>query len=499
MTIVGQENLNLSIEELESWIRAGDFSSVVRSISTINRNTIPRIELVRYANIANRVNQGRIAHRLLQPIVRSDKQAKQSIVAPTEDEKIEFAEALRIMGFIGEAKKILSEIDSKRQPLADLRIAFCLMTQWKYAEAIPHLRNYLNNTDAKLYSHTIAGVNLAAALVIEREDEEALILLERLKVDTKKAGHQLLYGNCLELMAQLYIHQNRFQLADQILEEAEASSLKAQTRYSLYLRKWKAISASLQIQSVHQELESCRKLALEEMDWETLRECDLYIGFLTKNQNLLNQVYFGTPYPSYRKRILKLAGNVFLKSESYVWNQTGTEPIHEVFDVLHGKLDSAISGLETGRLMHRLLLLLTSDLYRPLSIGSAFSELFPNEQFSQAGSTNRISQIVKRLRSWFHEQGDLFSIEENSGTYHLKIQPGIGLRVPREQPQLSSHSVTWMNLVSQLPANPFSKADVIQLLGCSAASANRLLRWSISTDRCKAIGAGPQRKYRLIG
>jgi len=495
---VAREKPLQSIPELEVWIRSGDFAAVTKAVCGLNRNKIPRAELARYANIANRVNQGKVAHRLLQPVIHSEKKSE----PPADDaEKIEYAEALRIMGLIEEAKEVLGEINAKAFPLVHLRIAFCLMTQWRYAEAVPHLKSYIARVDSGEYAHKIARVNLAAALIIEKVDDEALALLEKLKIETKEVAHRLLYGNCLELMAQLFVRQRKWDSAEAVLQEADLSLPETRTRYSLYMMKWKAVSKSLQTNSVHPDLLKCRETAIQERDWETWRECDLYIGFLSKDQDLLNRVYFGTPYASYRKRIFDLAGRDFLKSETYLWSPSNSEPVTVLFDLLEGTFTGIepAPALEAGRLMHRLLILLAMDFYRPLSITNAFSGLFPDEHYSQQGSKNRVSQIVKRLRAWAQKHGDFFSIGENDGNYILKIRPGTGFLVHANRLPPSAHSVAWQKLTNALPvAGTFSKSDLIRILGCSPSSANRILRWSLSAGQCETVGAGPQRKYRLI-
>jgi tetratricopeptide (TPR) repeat protein len=481
--------------ELENLVRAGDFTAVAKALRGLNARLISREHLVHYANIANRVDQPRFAHRILTGIVRADKDMN---IVPTEIEKIEYAEALRSMGLNSEAKKILSEVDTELYPVAHLRMAFCSISQWKYHEAIPSLRKYLELVNTQEYSHLVARVNLAAALVSERLDDEAIVLLEQLKKDTQSGSHRLLLGNCLELMSQIYILQGHHAIANRLLDEASAIIGDSQSRFSLYLLKWKAISTSLQMKSVHPDLVKCREVAGKNLDWETVRDCDLYIAVLGKDKNLLSHVYFGTPYSSYRKRILGPAGRDLDLSDNYVWRSSqGKSAKAEIFNLLEGRFEKSGEAMETGRLMHRMLILLCSDFYRPLSVSRAFSELFPEENFFQTGSANRVAQIVKRLRAWFAKTSEHFEITEQDGYYRLKLHAGVGVRVPREIPTLSLQSVAWKKLRRHLPAEPFSKHDVIQQLGYSKASAERLLRWAVATGEAVVIGGGPSRRYKL--
>jgi tetratricopeptide (TPR) repeat protein len=484
-----------SLADLEALVPAGKLNLAVKALQRLNLSQIPRKDLSRYANIANRVGQFRIAYRILSRVVRQQTEGAETA---NSSEWLEYAEALRRMGLIAEAQRILEKLDATGLPVVHLRRAYCLVNQWRYGEAIPHLQTYLSAVDPKEYAHLVASVNLAAALAYERKDQEALDLLDRLISETKSTERHLLFINCLELKAQVSIHQGQLDRADRALEEAVSVNSDPRTRYSLFLRKWQAISKSLRLGAVHPDLLECRRSAMEEEDWETLRECDLYTGFVSSDLNLLGKVYFGTPFPAYRQRILDIAGAKFTPGRSFLWSPSGDKSTNMIFDVLHGKMDgSDTMELEKGQLKHRMMALLAADFYRPLSIGTAFSELFPDEQFSQVGSTNRVCHVIRRLRQWMAEGGHPFAIEENQGSYRLTAAPGIALRVSAEAEQGSSEEMKWEEARRLLPSGSFSRGDVIRTLGCSVSTAKRRLRWAIDSGKVEVLGDGPRRRYRL--
>jgi hypothetical protein len=204
-------------------------------------------------------------------------------------------------------------------------------------------------------------------------------------------------------------------------------------------------------------------------------------------------------HAAYRKRTVDFAGLEFNPPDDFIWKPLNEKAETDVFDLVRGRTEGATTGIETGHLMHRFLILLCSDFYRPLSICAAFSELFPDENFAQTGSANRVVQIARRLREWFKTNGNRFWIEEREGYYHLKAQAGIGIRVPREMPSLSRECVTWKRMLCDVQPGLFSKHDVVRSLECSTASAERLPRWAIHSGEAEAIGGGPQRRYRLAG
>lgn len=474
-----------TIEQLEHLVRSGDLGRVARILRETNSKSIPRADLGRYAQLANRVGQAQFTLRLLHPIVRSDSPA---VVKPTDQEKLEYAAALRLKGVFREAVELLEEIDSSRMPIVHLRIASCLMSQWKYAEAIPFLRAHIASVDPKEYSHVIARVNLAASLVCEEQDEEALELLTVLVIDTKAAGHNLLCGNSLELMAQILIRKNQFERAEKTLHEA-AGLFSGNARYELYLRKWHSVSRSLKSGRVDQSLHKCRAEASQQMEWETVRDCDLYIGTLNGDHSLLNHLYVGTPFAPYRKRILSLTRGDYHPAGKIYWTQSpGAIPLR-FFDVLDGE------GLDRGRLMHRTLLHLTSDFYRPATLYSAFAELFPDESCIQQGRLERVHQSICRLRDWFNERDLPIRIDHHKGHYRLGFAPDMGLLVHAEKIDLTNPNVKWLQLNAQLKRPRFNKRDVMSALDCSSATAKRLITWALECGKIKPIGNSTQRKY----
>ncbi len=480
--------------QLEEWIRAGDFSKVAKVLLGLNSKKVARGDLVRFANIANRADHSRLAFRLLNPVIRSEQEA---ISPPSDLEKIEYAEALRRMGLVNEASEIFAGIDADKFPLVHLRMAFCLFKKWQYAEAIPRLRALIAVSDPNDYLATIAKVNLAAALVHERHDSEALALLQALRKSTLAAQQFLLLGNCLELSAQVLIARREWSAAETVLREAEMIFSKDHNKYSLFVHKWQAIARSLKEGVVHPGLLACRLQAGQNEDWETERDCDLYIGAINRDLPLLQKVYFGTPHANFRRRIFDLAGHKLEIPANYLWQLGESSKPAQIFDLLSASSDDATAQLEPGRLMHQFIALLCSDFYRPVTIGAAFSALFPFEHFAQQGSANRISQLVLRLRHWCEEQSTGFSIAGKGGKYRLQGEPGAIIRIPSEMPTPTPQSILWRKVQGHFSKGSFSRNDVERVSQCSPAGAKRLLRWAVQSGYAQAIGSGSQVRYLI--
>lgn len=485
-----------SLEQLETLTRAGSFAPVVKHLTEINTKKIPRVEIARYANLANRVDFARFTMRVLNPIVRGE----EGLLVPANDaEKSEYADALRRMGLVGEAVQIFSEVDSVKHPVVLLRTALCLFNQWKYDEAIPHLEKYRKAVENDAYARRIATLNLAAAYVAERLDERALRLLKPLRNETKAANNQLLYMNTLELMTQVFVRLNAWNAVDDAMAEAAHVATDASTRYARYVRKWKSIADSLKSGVVSQDLYACRAEAETNRDWETIRECDLYISHIARDRKLLEQLYFGTPYPSYRKRILDLVGPDLPQQRDHLWypGKAPSSP-RATIRLSLGAIENGESALETGQVPHRLLILLCRDFYRPLTQGAAFSNLYAGEHFMQQGSTNRVCQSVRRLRAWLEEVAPGLEVEVVDGSYRLRGDGSVGIRVPREPLPLDVRPLEWHAVKLAVDKNLFSKRDVMRVQNCSDSAAKRLLNWALENGRAQTVEWGAKTKYKIV-
>ena len=163
------------------------------------------------------------------------------------------------------------------------------------------------------------------------------------------------------------------------------------------------------------ELIRFRVDAVGKEHWETVRECDSFRAIVCKDKALLLKVYFGTPYQSYRQRLLKDFGESVVIPESFVWQiGEGSKLGKREYDVFR-----AVPELKPGQLKYRLLRTLASDFYRPFRVTHLFSEVYPTDCFRLHGSASRIHEGVKVLRLWLKGHRLPLLISERRGQYQL--------------------------------------------------------------------------------
>lgn len=482
------------LTESEELIRLGLFEDVEKRLLSLKK--IARREAADLANIARRINRNDLAIKFLNPIVRS--QDKLSPPA-TPIEKLEYADALRQLGATEESWNLLSDISSEKLPQVLLHQAFCLFTQWRYEEAIPLLQNYVLNPSLDDYPRCLGQINLAAAYIAENQLVLATPLVESLLAETKRLNFMLLYGNSLELRAQIFVSEKKYNQALILLDESRAL-LESSGKATLYVEKWQSIANSLKKNEITPSLLNVIEKARLMRHWETVRECELYIAFFEKNIDRFQFIYFGTPYKSFRERIVKMATESFKIPTSYLWVSNSKKPA-VIFDIQAGQLigtESEDSQLPVGQVLHRFFILMAQDFFRPRMTLSLFCHLFPDEVVSASTSINRVHQIVKRARAWLKKTNAPLEIEELNGNYRLLIKKDLGVRIVANPPELSDKQIQWKLFVSNLTDTAFTINEMMRILQASASTARRLLKWGQEKKLIERSGQGPKTIYTIL-
>jgi hypothetical protein len=392
---------------------------------------------------------------------------------------------------------ILRQIEEKA-PRSRFYLALLFLKQWDYAQAVRELEFYLSEIPED-YHKLVVQVNLAAAYIITGQKHEAREFLASLYPELKSRGHSLLYGNCLEIESHIHFLDGEYESALDLLEKAEKLLADAKNMGWLYARKWTLINRMFHSDSrdprpFERELAEVKGLASEMGSWETLREVDLYRGLFEKNEGLVNHVYFGSPHPTYKAHVSKLASGMNIAS-TYAWTSPGEgEPR------LHDLNSAIVDRPAESFLVKKLLLTLVSDFYAGFRIGHLFSTLFEGEYFDPQSSPDRVFQLIHRLRGWMKDENWRCKIESERGQYRLRFSPGHGLILRRdlnEDPVRERAGVFELFLRGSFAGQPFTANEVGQRLACSTRSANRRLRELLDEGRVERLGSGKFTRFKL--
>ncbi|MEK6625719.1 MAG: hypothetical protein AABY86_12160, partial [Bdellovibrionota bacterium] len=234
---------------------------------------------------------------------------------------------------------------------------------------------------------------------------------------------------------------------------------------------------------------------------ENVRSCDYYEATCFKNEKLLIQLYFGTTYPTFRKRILKVLGGVEKLPTQYQWSFFRPTLANSPIVNLHnGQSNLGPSWLKEGQIPQRLLLALSQDFYKPMRVSELHELLYPKEYYHPTSSPDRIHQALRRLRHWFQKNHISLEIKEDSGFYSLTSSHGCTICLTRDTP---AHALSYKmqqhlrQLQDHFKTRLIVAAEGAQILGVSHRSTIRILNQMCVHGPLERIGKGPRTCYRI--
>src|SRR5262249_7052089 len=117
---------------------------------------------------------------------------------------------------------------------------------------------------------------------------------------------------------------------------------------------------------------------------------------------------------SFRRNLLFSWGRKINIPDEYTWRVLGSASPARTLDLITGRLGARPSRLKLGQIVHRLLVCLSSDTYRPFRLASLHHQLYTNEYFNPSSSPPRVHRAIQRFRGWARE-GRLPLMVENAG------------------------------------------------------------------------------------
>ncbi len=479
---------------IDMLIKAGKAAAAVKSLKKIRAQKLSASDRETYASLARRLSLPELSIRLLHPFVRPP---VASLQRASLGEKAEYAAALIYVGAFAEALEILEGVPCQKYPSQLLFRAFAYIGQWNYAEAIPLLQDYSERTDLSHYQRMVGKTNLCEALIYERHPLASETIEETIK-EAREHSYTIILGRLQTILIDLMLATGNLGEAERLVKESEKAFQNADTRDAFFVRKWRALI------SLHREggskaaiaqLDAVRKEATERwLHWETVRDCDYYQAMHTRDYQLALSLFCGTPFDSFRKRLLS-SFKTLTDSVAVEW-RIGNGSQYKTLELLSGESPLRRRLLDSGKLNYLLLSFLTRDFYRPARISAIAAALYPGEFYNPQSSPKRVRTAIQRLREWFRAHKLPLTIEEVSGDYRLQSKKAVGLLVPLERETDKSKHPELELLREVLSAKPFfSRKDVVDALSTSVRTANRLLKEGEETGVLRRQGKGRSTVY----
>ncbi len=471
-------------------MRTGRISQAANRLRAVIVNDIPRPLARTFANLFRRAQLETFSLRLLTPIVRTN-----NLHQPATPEEIaEHAAALQEIGAVQEAVDLLQPLDPAQAPDSLLFLSFCHFQRWEYAQAVPLLRRYIESATDD-YSRMVGMMNLAAAYAVEHDFFPSLNLSQKILEHAQAEGRLNLKTKVHELRAQIYIAQNKYSEAREELRFARQpfAGKIAKPNDLFFVRKWEAVLDSFESQTTH-AIAAFRLEAEERKDWESLREADYLSLKIQFDNEKFQHLMFGTPFASYRERVLKGLGQKW-EQDHFVFGPQAAPS----FVLLTAEFEN-LQAEAPSKMVHQVLATLLRDFYKPWSIGALFCELFPGEYFDIFSSPNRVHQLLWRLRKWTETNSLPAQLHENSGNYSLKMSAAFSFKVPREGMRVDENVLQLRQLQSKFKDKPsFTPREAQACLNISASSFKRLAQWGLKAQKLRREGASRATIYKLVG
>lgn len=484
----GTDDIGKLKEQFEIALRAGQVYNVAKALNELNIKSVPRHWRLPLANICRRAGLVSLGLRLLEPVLRVNGAFHRGV---TPGEMAEYAVLLQRSGVVGEALRILSRLDVKSAPEALLYKAYCYFNVWDYHASIAPLEAYMQ-TGISGYTLAVGQVNLAGAYLTVGDSARAKDLIDQLTAACKANGYTRLLANCHEMKAQWHFHENRLSEAKVCLNDALDILKKAQTLDQLFASKWYAAIAARESGSTL-PLRVFREEASRRDDPESVREADLLALQIEFGREAFDHLYFGTPFEAYRARARMLLGHS-PRSAVYLLGEEGMPE----FDLVSGEI-AGHGTIPPGSKIHQLFDVLFRDFYRPYSVGSLFSELFPGEHFDIEHAPDRIHQLLRRARIFLKAANVPLVIRSEAGKFRAVIDGRLSVRIPLERELPSQNQILIRKLNSLFSEKIFTANEARQALDLSAAGFKRLASWAVEAGEIEKLGAGTATKYILAG
>ncbi len=479
--------LSEHIQSIERNIRMGNGQAAREELLPLLPKAVPDGFLAKLANFCWRLDlpdRGlRILRRSVYPPQRAPEPPDPVVLA-------EYAQCLIKLGAVYEAEELLAQIPENATPLKFAYRASAAMSRWDYERAYPYMVKYSACLSPSSYPAYVARINLAATAICIGKYQSATILLRELLNDASSKRFYRLYGTALNLAAQACIARKKWKEVDVYLDAATRTLKNIGPIDVLYIRKWQAIKTL----AVRGKLEPLRQVRIEATAinlWETVRQCDEYEALLSQNRALLLHLYYGTPYPHWRERLLKEFGSDIEIPMEYPWAFGGARA-----GAL--RIDALIRRQMTGsdQIPLRLLRVLVLDFYRPQRIPEIFAKLYPGEKFNLSVKA-RVYEALTRLRAWLRTEGIPLIIDGKDGWFRLSSMVPCFVVVPRPDSILDQLTIRFETLLAVFGDKTFTLQEAAHILQVSSRTTNRILISGIERGLAKRDGHRRAARYRI--
>lgn len=412
----------------------------------------------------------------------------------TDFELLQYGAALVAIGANNEGLKILKLVSNEVEPEKNLNISIALFYKWKYREALPYLEEYIRDPRLTEYQMLIGNVNLASCYIGTKNFQKAYDLAQEVLQLSEVQGLRLLSGFALEIISESLIWMGKHKECEASIILAEEALAQSGSTGFIWLQKWSAVNQLFQgdIHGGLEKLAQVRKTSFEKNEWETVRECDLFLSKFGQEPELFHKVYFGSPLEEYKMR----AYQIYSESKKSVY-------IPQYFDwqpnpvVSKTKAQSILFDWQKmSKSLYQLFILLCEDFYKPVRIAQVHESLFPDQIFHPIHSVRKTYDLIRRLKNEIKPYG--LEIIPNGSGYFLRNNSNCSIRKKINQEYFGQNEEIFKEIMQIKRNASFCTDDLVVHLGLSRTTAHRFLKWALESKKISRQGSGKRTVYLPI-
>ncbi len=495
------------LEAIRDHIRAGAFSKAKALIRRALGARLTRVERLRLAYYCNEVLLPHLAINLLHRYIRPQRTRSDASV----EETAEYGLALVRFGSHQEAIDLLASLDLSALPRAANVLALAYLRQWNYEPVIAVMKKTLRHPRLPEFDRLLVKEHLASALLHGREDfATSERLLRQIIAETSATHFRKARIDAMYMLMQNQLLQSQWLPALALLDQMDAlMDESGDELIPLIHQKWRTVIALQRRENVKAQLRKLDELKIHFGNlgnWREQRSCDYYTALALKDRELAIRVYFGTPFPGCRTKLLRGLGMTARDLPAHydltIPSRATSREAPLLIEVRNGGSPHSRRQLKAGQLLQRLLQILVSDFYAPPDSVQLFAKLYPDEYFNPASSTFRVSQAIKRLRAWLKANHLPLAIEVRQGVFWLASDRHVVLRITRDLLEPASRETLRIanfqaRVARQFGVRKFSAQELQDFLEVSRSLAVAWLREGCQNRTLVRWGAGPSTSYSV--
>lgn len=492
------------LKNIDEHIRKAEFTEARKKIRTLKTSRFSAAEITQYSKLAVRLSEADLAYAVLKDyFVDVNTQSRHK---PAFDDYVSFGLCIKMFGASEYALTIFDKVQDNKPKEYYIYKAITLFSLWRYTEAVPLLEEYVQLKSLSRYEKLIGQVNLSSALLFVESYDRAEKLLNEIIESCENENYFLLRGNAHEIKAQLFIQKKDYKSAEKELEKAAQFIKDEKSLYYLLVEKLRAVCRFAQNPEDAQalrRLNEIRSRASENNHWETVRDCDYYFAVLKKDLYLLHRLYAGSPYESFRAKLLKGFGNQVAMPDHYEW--LGTFPAHlnkenrtvPVLDLRNNEVKIGGSIIKKKSLNFKILQALSHDFYKPIKPFQLYLEIFPDEKLDAFAARNKIFTCVSRLKKILTDAGHPLDIKTDDDGYRFDFTAPLKIIIEVSAMKSRSAGVQLAKFREFISDKEFSVRDFQEHLKYSLRTAQRLINQMCSVDELQKLGKGKSVRYKF--